>query len=144
MIDMLTSFTVPVTGAGALYVAWQQYKINLWKMRADHYERRHKIYDAAMQLITTATYRGTVAPDHIVRFRRETADAAFHFQSDITTYIERLCHEAVKLQRADQDCRNSDYDRPRLVAERRQSFDWLSDQFTIAMAKFKPHLNLNM
>jgi hypothetical protein len=50
-VQVLQGLLTPVIGGIALYIAWQQYKGNKFKLVLDRYERRLRIYQNVVAVL---------------------------------------------------------------------------------------------
>jgi hypothetical protein len=137
-------FGLVVAGAG-VYIAWQQKRIADIRLRHELYDRRLRVYDAAKTLLVAYLTNAKLSGDDYIAYRRGTADAVFLLDADIVEYLEELRRQAERLMRLQAEIKNDSSQEAKyhkLVDESAKIETWLTQQFDILVAKFKPAMRL--
>jgi hypothetical protein len=136
----------PLVAIVATYIAWQQWKTNKIKLQLDLYDRRLKVYEEVI-LILSIIFRDTKASyDDLLKFRRAASQADFLFGSEIPSYLNDIYQHGVKLQYWSGEYRDytqekpADYDHQKVVESMHVELKWLTEQFDPAKEKFKKYL----
>ena len=86
-------------GVVVAYVAWQQWKTARAKFRLDYFDRRFRVYEAAMSLAATVgSGELTLEPLEIIhQFLRRTREVVFLFDEEIELLLKEMHREALAL-----------------------------------------------
>ena len=66
--NIFSGFLTPVIAILAVYIAWQQYRINRYKARFDLFDRRYNIFDTLMNLLGHIAQRSDIADEKLNEF----------------------------------------------------------------------------
>lgn len=133
----------------ATYIAWQQWKANELKLRLERYDRRLKIYEEIITLLSLIAQEANVSYDVLLKFRGAAAEADFLFTSEIPQYIDEIYKRGVKLSFANSQYKDStqerpaDYDSKKIVYEMNNQMTWFLEQFSVVKEKFKKYLDIS-
>ena len=144
----LPIFGLVIAGA-SVYIAWQQKRIADIRLRHELYDRRLKVYDAAKSLLVAHLINGKLSGDDYIAYRRGTADAVFLLDAGVVEYLGALQKRAERLMRLRTEQAEIREDMTqetkyhKLVDESAHIETWLTQQFDILIAKFKPAMRLD-
>jgi hypothetical protein len=150
--QILQALLTPVVAVLALYIAYQQWQVNVRKLRLDLFDRRWMIYQAVIAFIVAVCRDFKVKADDIGTFRRATITADFLFGPEIPAYIDELCDRSIKLAAVHEKYRSindppppPDYDHNAIVSAMADGDRWFVAQIELRTlnAKFKKYLDLN-
>jgi len=143
--DIFSVFLTPVIAILAVYIAWQQYRINRYKVRIDLFDRRYKIFDTLMNLLGHIAQRGDIADEKLNEFLRSTKESEFLFKKDIPEYLDEIYKNAVDLHCQEEMLKSQQLPiglkRNEVVEKRGKIFDWFTSQFDISRKRFAKYLN---
>ncbi len=86
----LSALMTPVIAALGLWIAYQQYRIQQYRLKHDLSERRYAILAAARDLIVAAVSSRRTPEDAFFRFRASIVGASFVFGTDVVAYLDGL------------------------------------------------------
>lgn len=137
-IDVLSALLTPVIALLAIYIAYQQYKINKQRLRHETYENRVKISKAVNKFISQITANGQTNYTNCHEFYSEASEAAFLFDSSIMEYIDKLYEKAIDLIELQEKLYPSDgsqglevgQERSDVAAKKSLLFKWFAKQLT--------------
>ena len=66
--NIFSGFLTPVIAILAVYIAWQQYRINRYNARFDLFDRRYNIFDTLMNLLGHIAQRSDIADEKLNEF----------------------------------------------------------------------------
>ncbi len=151
-VQILQALLTPLIAVLAVYIAYQQWHVNVRKLRLDLFDRRWAVYQAVIAFITAVCTDFKVKAADIGTFRRATITADFLFGPEIPTYIDELCDRAIKLANVHDKCRSiadppppPDYDHSAVTAAMAEGERWFVDQLerrTLNL-KFAKYLGVN-
>ena len=82
----------------AVWVALQQWWISSERLRLDLFDRRHAVFVAIREFITSILRDARVASDAQYKFWADTANTGFLFHSDVKDYVHTVHEKSIKLQ----------------------------------------------
>ena len=151
-LQILQGLLTPVIAAIAVYIAWQQWKVNQRKFVFDQYERRLHVYQEvhAFLMLVIRDFNKPEVSD-LQKFTVVTAEADFLFKPEICAYLDETVKRAWKLLSAHNRYRDftqvtpSNYDHQKVVTEMHEQETWFTDQATLGTAKekFKKYLDIS-
>jgi signal transduction histidine kinase len=133
----------------AVYIAWQQWKVNERKLEFDQYERRLRIYERMVTFLRLVLRDFKPEINDLQAFSIDTAEADFLFGPEISQYLSELYHGAWRLRNATDEYRDftqrasPDYDHNKVVKEITTQEEWFTNQFGVAKEKFKKYLDVS-
>lgn len=142
----------PLIAVLAGYIAYQQWQLNVRKLRLDLFDRRWKVYEAVIAFINTVCTDFKVKAEDVGNLRRMTVTADFLFGSEIPEYIDKLCDRAIKLAEAHRNYRSladppppAGYDHNAVTKAMGDGESWFVDQLEkrTLNAMFSKYLDLN-
>jgi len=149
-LQILQGLLTPVIAIVALYIAWQQYKVNERKFAFDQYERRLRVYQEVRAVLTLVMR--DFKPDFIElqKFRAAAAEADFLFEPEISQYLDEVFSRGWKLRCAHDEYRDfsqgpppAGYDHQKVVNEMMEEQKWFTEQPELAIQKFKKYLYIS-
>jgi uncharacterized membrane protein len=78
---------LPMVGA---WIAWEQMQIARAKLKNDLYDRRFKVYDATMELLSHALTHGRVSDEALHKFALQTAESTFLFEEEVILFLKEI------------------------------------------------------
>ncbi len=135
----------PVIGGVAVYIAWQQRRTSAYKLRFDLYDRRIKVFERVVEILTLMRTAGDVEFDELFELTSGTRDAEFLFGNEIKNYIEQVYQHAIDLHDTREllDKAQSDEERERLKTQLTVHTKWAFDQRKLVASKFKHALDVS-
>src|SRR5437879_4905063 len=97
---MLQGFMTPLIASLAVYIAWQQWKANERKLVLDRYDRRLRMYQEDIAILSLMLQDFKPQNQDLTKFRQKTAEADFLFGPDIPLYIAEVYSRGLTLWRA--------------------------------------------
>ena len=139
-IQIFQGMLTPVIAVVAVYIAYQQWKVNKRKYDLDRYERRLRIYQCVVGMLRLIMRDAKPEIPDILKFGSDTAEADFLFPEEISTYINEIYTHAAKLHaaRAQIQIDSPDF-RDALTHEEA----WFPGQYDVARTKFKKYLDIS-
>lgn len=147
---ILQGLLTPMIAIVTTYIAVQQYRASMLKMRIDRYDRMLKIYQETHKFITLVTSESDLEIRQLFEFETATAEADFIFPPEIRVYLNEIFTRANKLRVA-----NRLYDKYESQVTPPRGYDheincetmhehlmWFTDQPQVAKNKFKPYMDL--
>ena len=143
--EICAGFLTPTIAILAVYIAWQQHKINTDKLRLNLYDRRNRVFDGLMNLLGHIGQQRDVTDQQLYQFYAATNQSEFLFgEGNISEYLEEIRKKAIDLQYLEKrikDQRLSQEERKKVVENSRKVFDWLEKQFEVSKNKFRKFLS---
>ena len=145
IIDALQALATPAIAAAGITIGYQQKRLADIRLKNDLFERRFKIYHAAIELLRFASNRQNVPVDTMIAYRDGTQTADFFFSSNIQSYLEEI-----RLKVSEMNVRRAEFDQggPNAQKSSERAYElqkWCADQIlekTITQ-KFKPEMGLS-
>ena len=134
--EYFSALLTPIIAILALYIAYQQHKINKQRLKHELYERRLEVFKAVKVFLSEIVQKGNVSFDRCLQFNSETSDAAFLFDDSTRAYIDKIyekaCHlgsvnEELSIGQGSPNCPEKER-RGKLVADRKELFLWIANQ----------------
>jgi hypothetical protein len=144
----LSALGTPMIAAVGLWIAYQQYNLQQYRLKHDVSERRYAMLSAAEDLIHAAVTATRTPEDAFTRFRAATVGASFLFRQDITSYLNCLRARYARMLeiediRADKGFANCE-DQKRQLAELGQHRQAMRDEKDMIEARFRPYFDLSI
>src|SRR5690242_8582931 len=87
----------PLIALIAVYIAYQQYKVNQRKLNLDLYEKRFRIYKVLKELLGRMMTQGKIEMKDLADIDYDIKDSIFLFEDDISKYIEEVKKKSIRL-----------------------------------------------
>jgi hypothetical protein len=148
-LQVLQALLTPVIGGIAVYIAWQQWRVNERKFALDRYERRLRIYQRVVEMLRFVCSKFSPEINDLLKFSAETAEADFLFAAEIPKYIDEIYSRGVTLNTAKFEYRDfrqpvpDGYDHQKVVATLHEQEKWFVAQPSVAKEKFKKYLDVS-
>jgi hypothetical protein len=148
LAEFSKTMLTPMIAVIAVYIAWQQKKINEQKLNLDLYDRRLKVYEEVRQILSIIMRDAKASYNDLLKFYRAVSEADFLFGPDITEYIDEIYQHGVQLQRWNSEYRDytqptpEGYDHKKVCDGMHTELKWLTNQLMPAKQKFKPYLKI--
>jgi len=96
-IDVLSALLVPTIAVVGIYVAFQQYRINIQRLRHETYERRLAVYKCLQRYLSEILRDGKTTYDRALQFNSEASEAAFLFDESVQNKIDEIYEKSIKM-----------------------------------------------
>jgi hypothetical protein len=126
-------------------ISRQQSKTNERRLRLETYDRGLRVWEEVRKVLGIVTRNADISTDDLGSFMRATAEADFLFDEEIPAYIEEMYRRGLKLWSANKrykETRATPQFDPKVVDESQAELTWFTEQYKIALAKFKKYLNV--
>lgn len=143
IIEISKGLLTPVIAIITTYIAWQQWKTNQQKLNLDLYERRLKIYEELIKILSIILRDADVSLEDLLKFRTSVSEADFLFGEDIPSYIDEIYKRGVNLRRYNKECRSDTPERKEYNDKKHKELLWFIKQFEPAKEKFKMYLHIS-
>jgi hypothetical protein len=149
-IGILQGLLTPVIGLTTLYIAWQQWRGNRFKLTLERYDRRLRIYLEVADELRRICDDFNPETSELLKFRRATTEADFLFGPEISKYLDEILSRGLKLRKASKEYRDltqsipSGYDPQKVNADMDEQEKWFIEQAnTMAKEKFRKYLDIS-
>jgi hypothetical protein len=139
-LETFQGLLTPLIAAIAVYIAYQQWKVNKQKYDFDTCERKLRIYQRVVEMRRLVMKDGKPEIQDILKFGADTAEADFLFPDEISKYIDEIYTHAVNLHAAVAQIR---IDSPGFRDEVTREELWFNEQYDAAKEKFKKYLKIS-
>lgn len=149
LAEISKSLLTPLVAIVATYIAWQQWQTNRQKLKLDRYERRLRVYEEVVKILSIIVRDAKASTDDLLKFRASVSEDDFLFGPEIPEYINQIYKRGLNLWRWTEEYRDytqpkpEGYDHKKVVEERHKELEWLTDQFEPAKQKFKKYLDIS-
>lgn len=96
-IDTLSALLTPTIALIALYIAYQQHKINQQRLRHETYKRRLKVYKAVQAHLSVVLRAGKTSYQECTLFYSEASEAAFLFDKSVMDKIDEIYSKSIDM-----------------------------------------------
>ena len=133
----------------ATYIAWQQWQTNRQKLKLERYDRRLRVYEEVVKLLSLIDRDANAKYEDLLQFRTSVSEADFLFGPEIPEYLDEIFNRGVKLRywsKEYRDCtqeKPEGYDHEKVVNGSHEELTWLSEQFDPAKEKFRKYLDIS-
>jgi len=97
LAELSRSLLTPLIAIVAAYIAWQQWQTNQQKLNLDRYDRRLRIYEEVVKILSIIMRDAKVSDEALLKFRIATSEADFLFGADIPAYIDEIYRHGVAM-----------------------------------------------
>ena len=149
ILELSKALLTPVIAVITTYIAWQQWKTNRQKLNLDRYDRRLRIYQEVIRILSIILRDAKASTEDLLKFRTSVSEADFLFGPEIPKFIDEVYSHGLKLWRWNQEYRDhtkeapKNYDHKKVVDEMHKELTWLTEQFEPAKEKFKKYLDIS-
>jgi len=147
--EFLKQAMTPLIAIIATYIAYQQWNTNKQKLILDRYDRRLKVYEEVVQILSIIIQTARPNFEDLIKFRRAVSEADFLFGPEIMQYIDEIYKRGIQLEYLNKQYRDSTqpsaegYDHQKVCDSMHAEFIWFSKQFEPAKLKFKKYLDIS-
>ena len=149
MVEILIAALTPLIAILAVYIAYQQYKVNHHALRNQLYERRYRVFQATMAYLSEIMRHGKTDFQRVGQFYAETSEAEFLFTQKVTQHLELLYQKGVALEELGEKLFPRDGSQGVTGAERGQAakdkadlFRWFSRQLVKTREVFRKEMKV--
>ncbi len=96
-IDILSALLVPLIAILSAYIAYQQYRINLQRLRHETYERRLSIYRCVQVYLSEILKNSETTETKALKFYSDVAEVGFLFDNSIQNKIDEIYKKSIKM-----------------------------------------------
>jgi hypothetical protein len=149
LVDILSALLTPLIAIVATYIAWQQWTTNKRRLNLDRYDRRLRIYEEIIKILSVIMRDAGASMDDLLKFRTSVSEADFLFGPEILEYIDQIYKRGLVLWRCNQEYKDytqekpEGYDHTKIVEEMHKELTWLVEQFEPAKRKFQKYLDIS-
>ncbi len=137
--------TVVIAGIVA-WISWSQYSVSKEKFKLDLFEKRFQVFAATRKLLTIVMQRANIEIDDLFEFRANTGEAAFLFDTDITTYLSKIDKKVIRLHTLKEEMKSLPVGEKRSEKAEQISecLKWLGDQLPELKHQFGPYMKFKV
>jgi hypothetical protein len=150
-IDILSALLTPTIALIAIYIAYQQYKVNEQRLRHETYGNRVKIFKAVNRFISEITANGQTNYEKCHVFYSEASEAAFLFDKSVMDYIDKLYSKGIDLIQLQEELYPGDgsqgvqgEERGTVASQKSVLFKWFAKQLTESKDLFTKKIGINL
>jgi hypothetical protein len=96
-VDILSALLTPAIAFIALYIAYQQHKINQQRLRHETYERRLKVYKAVQAHLSVIIRATKTSYQECTLFYSAASEAAFLFDKSVMDKIDEIYSKSIDM-----------------------------------------------
>ena len=135
----------PLIALLAVWIAYQQYRVNRKKLQLDLYEKRYGVYRALRELLSVCLQNYNVSNAELFKFLAGTNESEFLFKDEVSKYLLEVYRKANELHSSAFQLEGNALpvgpEREKVVVQQRAVFDWLEKQLDVAKKMFAPYLD---
>ena len=157
-IKILNALLTPVIAIFAVYIAYQQYRINkrnseyqkeidLQKINLELFNRRYRIFTETKNLILHLSKYAKVDSKRLSDFITATNEHKFLFGREIEIYLNELYEKATNLSHTNNEQKNIEIypphspQRKELLEKHEELLNWFTTEFENCEVRFIKYLN---
>jgi hypothetical protein len=150
IIDVFSALLTPLIAIVALYIAYQQYKVNKSRLNQERYARRLEVFKAVRSYISSIAREGKTDFQKVTQFYADVGEADFLFKADIPKQIEKLYKKGVELAELHEKLYPSDgspglpkgQERSEVAKQQSEALKWFFDELPNTKRLFKKYLRV--
>lgn len=127
-----------IIGILTVYIAYQQYKANKYKIRMDLYERRFRVYQITRDTLHLALSSSNLKQEQYRDFEDCIAESRFIFNPEMHDYLKFLI---IRLHNFQDNQTDEELKENTMILSEREAF--ISSEISNLPAKFSTYLSLN-
>jgi hypothetical protein len=149
IVEILKALLTPTIAGVTVYIAYQQWRTNKYKIKIDHYDRRLQVYEEVKRALSIIARDADISINDLLRFRTSTSAADFLFGPEISEYMNEIYTRGLNLRTWNQQYRDylqakpNGYDHTSIVNGQSKELEWLIHQFEPAKQIFKRYLDIS-
>lgn len=144
--DIISAFGTLIIGAIVAWIAWRQHKTDHNKFRLELYDRRLRLYEAAMAYIGVVVQRGKADDQCLIEFNRSVRESLFLFSKELEEYFTILYTKGIELKYANDIINDQNIpigeDRTKAAREHADLVKWFAKQFDEVKERVARHMSL--
>ena len=145
IVEPLSVLLVPMIAGVTVYIAWQQYRLNRYRVKLDLFDRRLAVWVCVDRFVGRVNRDASCRVSDIRKLRQRTADARFLFEEEIPNHINDVIRHGAELRKWNNKKGHSaqpDYDHDAVVKGMDQEVRWFEKQIDETVTKFKKYLDM--
>jgi len=149
VVEILIAALTPLIAILAVYIAYQQYKVNHHALRNQLYERRYRVFEATMAYLAEIMRHGKTDFRRVGQFYAETSEAEFLFTEKVTDHLELLYQKGIDLEQLGDKLFPPDgsqgvtgEERGRVAKEKGDLFKWFNAQLQKTRDVFRSEMKV--
>jgi hypothetical protein len=124
-----------------VYIAYQQYQVNLRKFNLDLFEKRYAIFDALKKVMYQVTREAAIENIHINEYKTNISDARFLFNSDVTDYLQEVLNKSAELHMHQARLRTAEGTaKTDIIDQEHQVILWFAEEINNFQSPFFPYM----
>ena len=96
-IDILSALLVPIIAVVGVYIAYQQYRINVQRLRHETYERRLAVYKCVQRYLSEILRDAKTTYARALQFNSDASEAAFLFDNSVQKKIDEIYKKSLDM-----------------------------------------------
>ncbi len=143
--EFLSAILTPIIAVIVTYIAIRQWKTDHDRLRLDLYDKRFKVYQSIMDILSIISQNGDISLEEISQFTIKTNESKFLFENEIPDFIENIIENSIKLHFLEAKIKqNANTDIAKIkekVEESSGLVNWFYDQFKTSNNLFLKYLS---
>lgn len=96
-IDTFSALLVPTIAIVGAYIAYQQFQINIQRLRHETYERRLSVYKVVQKYLSEILRNQTTTYEQALEFNSDASEAAFLFDPSVQNKIDEIYKKSIAM-----------------------------------------------
>lgn len=150
LVEIFNALMTPLIAFFAVYISWQQYRVNRNSLRDQLYERRLAVLKAFMSYLADIMREGKTNYQRTGQFYAEASEAEFLFSEVITKHMEELYSKGIHLSSLHEQMYPFDgspgltvgEERSKVANDEGELIKWFSRQIKITKEIFKSEMKV--
>jgi hypothetical protein len=150
LVDVFSALLTPVIALTAVYIAYQQYKINKLRLRHELYERRLHVYKAVQSFLSEILIKGDVEFARCTQFYADASEATFLFDKYVQKFIDEIYKKAINMHALQERMYPPDGspglpvggERTKVAKESEELLKWLTDKLPASKDLFHKQMGI--
>jgi len=150
IMDVFSALLTPLIAIVALYIAYQQYKVNRSRLNHELYVRRLEVFKSIRKYISSIAREGKTDFPKVTQFYADAGEADFLFKDDIPEQIEKLYKKGLELAELHEKLYPSDgspglsvgKERSKVAKQQSEALKWFFDELPNTKRLFKKYLRV--
>ena len=138
----------PLIAILALWIAYQQYKVQKYKAKFDLFERRMKIYESIRDALENIVRDATTKNVNFNELYTAIRHSRFLFDDELNSYLKEIEKKIIELMITNNQLFGTESlpigeERTKVVHENSEYFTWLTSQLSTLEDKFSNFMRIN-
>ncbi len=99
IINLFSAALTPVIAIITVYIAYQQYQTNRYKLRLDLYDKRFKVFLGLREFLSNIIQNADVSNEAIFQFNLATSESVFLFDKEVSNYLQNIKEAAINIRK---------------------------------------------